>query len=235
MHLLAIVRGVEPSILGDLPLSEDLSSTCGLHDDIILVHFPQSFFLTRRSDHQEVDWSVPLATHLLVFLHQTEIHLSLLSDSEPELWVVEPFVVGVHSGRALRILIITINLPWIGSTSSLALPRISDRVLLPRWREDLTNIQLVEVCSEIFKRHPPCAILLKRVFQRVFETFILVPSFVFITELAVPAGVTPRISDFDQLEAVLLHVTDVLQSISVVLDDATVEIFFLLVAVLVLD
>ena len=187
MHLLAIVRGVEPSVLGDLPLSEDLSTTSRLHDHIILVHLPQSFFLTRRSDNQEVDWSVPLATHLLVFLHQTEVHLSLLRDSEPELWVVEPFVVGVHPGRSLRILIVTIDLPWIGTTSSLSLPRISDGVLLPRRREDLTNIQLVEMSCKVLKRHPPGAILLEGVLQRVFETLILVPSFILVTELAIPA------------------------------------------------
>ena len=109
-----------------------------------------------------------------------------------------------------------------------------NRVLRPCGWEDLTEVHLVEVGAEIFELHPPVTIVLEDVLQLLFETLMIVPSLILISELTRPLSLSPRISDSNELEVHALDFDNLLNTIGVIEKDTRVSHSFLLIAVLVL-
>ena len=109
-----------------------------------------------------------------------------------------------------------------------------NRVLRPCGWEDLTEVHLVEVGAEIVELHPPVTIVLEDVLQLLFETLMIVPSLILISELTRPLSLSPRISDSNELEVHALDFDNLLNTIGVIEKDTRVSHSFLLIAVLVL-
>ena len=88
--------------------------------------------------------------------------------------------------------------------------------------------------TEIIVSHPPVAVTLENVVQLFFETFVVIPSFVLVSELTSPLTLTPRVSDSNELEVHALDFDNLLDTIGVIEKDTRVSHSFLLIAVLVL-
>ena len=81
-------------------------------------------------------------------------------------------------------------------------PLTHDGKLLPSAREDLADVDLVVVLLPSLVLHPPVAIILELIAKLITKFWLVVPSFVLVTEPTVPlAGTrTPRIPNVEQLE-----------------------------------
>lgn len=81
--------------------------------------------------------------------------------------------------------------------------------------------------------HPPSAVITEHIVEFLLESFIIIPSFILIGELACPLTLTPRVTDSKELKAIdLTHVKD---TVSMIKEDASLASTISLLAILVLD
>jgi len=69
-------------------------------------------------------------------------------------------------------------------------------------REDLGEIHLVEMDTPVFIAHPPGAVISENIIKFFLETLIVIPSLIFISELASPLALPPGVPYPDQLQPV---------------------------------
>ena len=105
--------------------------------------------------------------------------------------------------------------------------------LLVRRGENLAQVKLVELCTEVIIAHPPVAVVAEGVIELVLEAFVVVPCLVFVCKLASPLAMTPRVANSDELQAV--YFPDLLDAVSVVEKDTCIAHALFEVAVFVFD
>jgi len=88
------------------------------------------------------------------------------------------------------------------------------------------------VSLEVLKLHPPVTVTLKGVIQLFLKSFMVIPSFIFISEFTCPFTLTPRVSDSDKLKGI--HFSNLLDTISVIEEDTGVSHSFLIVVIVIL-
>jgi len=89
------------------------------------------------------------------------------------------------------------------------------------------------VGAEVVVPHPPVTITLEYVIELLFETFVVVPSLVFVSELTCPLTLTPRVPDSNELKIHALDLDDLLDTVGMVEQNTRVTHSFLKVAVLI--
>ena len=155
--------GQERAVLGDLTLAETLSIVSGLQDNIVLINFPKTIALRLDSNHEEVDRDVASLGDLLVLLHETNDQVGLLGDRDAELRVVKPLVVRVDLDDSVLGLFIGLGFDGVRTASRVTAPLAMNRVLRPGRREDLTQVDLVEVGAEVLELHPPVTVIFENI------------------------------------------------------------------------
>ena len=86
--------------------------------------------------------------------------------------------------------------------------------------------------APVFVAHPPGAVITENVVKFLFQTFIVIPSFVLICKLSSPLSLAPRVTDPHELEAV--NITDVKDTIGVIEENASLASTLRLVSTIVL-
>ena len=86
--------------------------------------------------------------------------------------------------------------------------------------------------APIFVPHPPSSVIFEHVVKLILETLIVIPSLVFISELASPLSVTPRVPYSDQLQAI--DVSNIQDTVGVVEQDTCGSEPILLFALIIL-
>jgi len=138
--------------------------------------------------------------------------------TQSKLGVVEPSVVSVHLLIVVFILFVFLCQRRVGPSSTVAFPLTGDRELLPgRW-ENLTHVHLIVVGTPVFIAHPPCTVISECIVKFFFETFMVVPSLIFIGELTSPLAMTPRVPNSNQLKTV--NVPDIHYAIGMIKQNA---------------
>jgi hypothetical protein len=85
---------------------------------------------------------------------------------------------------------------------------------------------------EVTVLHPPVAIALEHIVELLFQSLVVVPSFVLVGEFTGPLSLAPRVSDSNQHNSV--DFSDLLDSVGVVKEDTRVAHAFFEVAILIL-
>ena len=234
MNWFLLMFGQQSTCLRDFTLSESLKSRRCFEHNVTLTYFPKPITFGFDSHHNKVHGDVVPLRNLFVLLHQTDYEGCLFGHRDSELWVVEPSVIGVVFG-ALAVLLFFRRgrVDWVWSTGRVAVPLLADRVLGPRRWEDFAQVQLVEVGAEIVVPHPPVAVILEDVVELFLQTFVIVPSLIFVSKLACPFALAPRIANSDKLQVVDL--LDLLDTVGVVEEDSGVAHAFFLMSLLVFD
>jgi hypothetical protein len=158
VHVLLVVRGRQSQRHRQLALVRQAAAGGRLVDDIVAGDLPEAIPLRLDAHHEEVDRNDGPPSHLEVLLHKADDHLRLFGNCQPELWVVEPAVVGVElcARLALRLLGLPLARPGVAGAGGVALPLTGCAVELPGG-EDFGNVHLVEVGLPVVELHPGVA------------------------------------------------------------------------------
>lgn len=134
---------------------------------------------------------------------------------------------------ALRLLFLAVGSNRVGAACRVASPLTRDRELAPGCGEDFAKIHLVVVNAPVFVAHPPGTVVAEHVVQLLLETLVVIPSLIFVCELACPFALAPGVADANKLEAVdVPHVKD---AVSMIEEDASLTSALSLLSTLVLD
>ena len=87
--------------------------------------------------------------------------------------------------------------------------------------------------AEVIVSHPPVSITLEHIIELLFETLVVIPCFVLISELTSPLTLAPWVSNSNELEAI--DFSDLLNTVSVIEEDTRVTHALFWVTILVLD
>ena len=87
--------------------------------------------------------------------------------------------------------------------------------------------------APVFIPHPPGAIITEDIVELFFKAFVVIPSLIFISELASPLSLTPRVTDSHELKSI--DITDVKHTIRMIEEDTCLSSTLLFVSALVLD
>lgn len=167
--------------------------------NIIFIYFPKSISFRFYPDHKEIDWYIFSFWYLFIFLHDTHNYICLFLYCNKELRIVEPFIVGIiMNGWNFVVFFSFIRffefLHWVWPSSCVSLPFTTNWVLWPcRW-ENFAEVYHTEIRTKIIKSHPPISITLELIIKFFFETLMIIPCFIFVTELSCPITTTPRVS-----------------------------------------
>ena len=86
--------------------------------------------------------------------------------------------------------------------------------MLPLGWEDFADVHLVVVHMPVLVSHPPRSIVFELVIQFIFQSFMIIPSFIFICKFSTPFSMSPRVSNSYQLQSI--HISHIKHSISMI-------------------
>jgi len=150
------------------------------------------------------------------------------------LWVIEPSVICIVFDALTFLLFFSWGrVDWIWSTGRVTIPLLANRVLGPSRWEDFAQVKLVEMGAEIIVPHPPITVILEDIVKLFLQTFMIVPSLIFVSKLACPFALAPRIANSDKLQ--VIDLLDLLDTVGVVEEDSGVTHAFFLITIFVFN
>ena len=87
--------------------------------------------------------------------------------------------------------------------------------------------------APVFIAHPPGAIVSENIVELLFQTFVVIPSFILICELACPFTLAPRISNSEELKAI--DISDIKDTVGMIKENASLASTVCLSTAIILD